>query len=88
MMTSGRDDRAATTSHTDKAGHNQRRSRTSRTPAPHSAFHNAPGVAVGREQPSSRIAPAALMRPVDMAFFVAEHDDHHLATIHELLDQA
>lgn len=29
-----------------------------------------------------------MMRPVDMAFFVAEHDDHHLATIRELLDHA
>ena len=25
-----------------------------------------------------------MMRPVDMAFFVAEHDDHHLASIREL----
>ncbi|MCE3225647.1 MAG: DinB family protein [Bacteroidetes bacterium] len=25
------------------------------------------------------------MRPVDMAFFTAEHDDHHLASIRELL---
>lgn len=25
------------------------------------------------------------MRVIDMAFFVAEHDDHHLARIHELL---
>jgi uncharacterized damage-inducible protein DinB len=24
------------------------------------------------------------MRVIDMAYFVAEHDDHHLATIHEL----
>ncbi|MFT4669296.1 MAG: hypothetical protein ACI9M9_001964 [Flavobacteriaceae bacterium] len=25
-----------------------------------------------------------LMRPVDLLFFVAEHDDHHLATIVKL----
>src|SRR6187399_715506 len=25
------------------------------------------------------------MRPVDVAFFVAEHDDHHLASIREIL---
>jgi hypothetical protein len=24
------------------------------------------------------------MRVIDMAYFVAEHDDHHLATINEL----
>lgn len=29
-----------------------------------------------------------MMRPVDMAFFVAEHDDHHLATIRELIGQS
>jgi hypothetical protein len=28
-----------------------------------------------------------MMRPVDMAFFVAEHDDHHLAAIRGILDQ-
>lgn len=28
-----------------------------------------------------------LMRPVDMAFFTAEHDDHHLATIREIINQ-
>jgi hypothetical protein len=27
------------------------------------------------------------MRPVDMAFFTAEHDDHHLASIREILKQ-
>lgn len=27
------------------------------------------------------------MRPVDMAFFTAEHDDHHLASIREILGQ-
>jgi hypothetical protein len=27
-----------------------------------------------------------VMRPVDMAFFTAEHDDHHLASIRELLE--
>ncbi len=27
------------------------------------------------------------MRPVDMLFFVAEHDDHHLASIYEIIDQ-
>jgi uncharacterized damage-inducible protein DinB len=27
-----------------------------------------------------------MMRPVDMAFFTAEHDDHHLASIRELLN--
>lgn len=26
-----------------------------------------------------------LMRPADVAFFTAEHDDHHLADIHEIL---
>ena len=26
------------------------------------------------------------MRPVDMAFFTAEHDDHHLATIRQLIN--
>lgn len=26
-----------------------------------------------------------LMRPVDMAYFTAEHDDHHLASIREIL---
>jgi hypothetical protein len=26
-----------------------------------------------------------MMRPVDMAYFTAEHDDHHLATIREIL---
>lgn len=26
-----------------------------------------------------------LMRPVDMAYFTAEHDDHHLATIREII---
>jgi len=26
-----------------------------------------------------------MMRPVDVAFFVAEHDDHHLASIREIL---
>ena len=26
-----------------------------------------------------------IMRPVDMAFFTAEHDDHHLASIRELM---
>ncbi len=28
-----------------------------------------------------------MMRPVDMAFFTAEHDDHHLATVREILRQ-
>ena len=28
-----------------------------------------------------------LMRPVDVAFFAAEHDDHHLASIREMLKQ-
>jgi hypothetical protein len=28
-----------------------------------------------------------LMRPVDLAFFTAEHDDHHLATIRYLMDK-
>jgi uncharacterized damage-inducible protein DinB len=27
------------------------------------------------------------MRPVDMVFFTAEHDDHHLATIREIRNQ-
>ena len=27
------------------------------------------------------------MRPVDVAYFTAEHDDHHLATIRELLTE-
>ena len=27
----------------------------------------------------------AMMKPVDMAFFTAEHDDHHLASIREIL---
>jgi hypothetical protein len=27
----------------------------------------------------------AAMRPVDVAFFAAEHDDHHLATIREIM---
>lgn len=27
------------------------------------------------------------MKLVDLAYFVAEHDDHHLATIHEMLEQ-
>jgi len=27
------------------------------------------------------------MRPVDMAYFTAEHDDHHIATIRILIDQ-
>jgi len=27
-----------------------------------------------------------MMKPVDMAFFVAEHDDHHLASIREILN--
>ena len=27
-----------------------------------------------------------MMRPVDMTYFVAEHDDHHLFSIRELLD--
>lgn len=26
-----------------------------------------------------------LMRPIDMAYFTAEHDDHHLASIRELM---
>ena len=26
-----------------------------------------------------------MMKPVDMAFFTAEHDDHHLATVREIL---
>ena len=26
-----------------------------------------------------------MMRPIDMAFFTAEHDDHHLTTIREIL---
>lgn len=26
-----------------------------------------------------------LMRPVDMAFFTAEHDDHHIATMREII---
>ena len=26
------------------------------------------------------------MKPVDMAFFTAEHDDHHLASIREIID--
>jgi len=26
-----------------------------------------------------------MMRPVDMAFFTAEHDDHHLATVREIM---
>ena len=26
-----------------------------------------------------------LMKPVDMAFFMAEHDDHHLASIREII---
>jgi len=26
-----------------------------------------------------------MMRPVDMAFFTAEHDDHHLASIREII---
>jgi len=28
-----------------------------------------------------------LMRPVDMAFFTAEHDDHHLASIREIMNR-
>jgi hypothetical protein len=28
-----------------------------------------------------------LMRPVDLAFFTAEHDDHHLATIREIINR-
>jgi uncharacterized damage-inducible protein DinB len=28
------------------------------------------------------------MRVIDMAYFVAEHDDHHLASIHEILRSA
>jgi hypothetical protein len=28
-----------------------------------------------------------LMKPVDMAFFTAEHDDHHLATIREIINK-
>jgi len=28
-----------------------------------------------------------LMRPVDMAYFTAEHDDHHLASIRELMEK-
>jgi hypothetical protein len=27
----------------------------------------------------------AIMKPVDMAFFTAEHDDHHLASIREII---
>ncbi|HCS21368.1 MAG TPA: DinB family protein [Bacteroidetes bacterium] len=27
------------------------------------------------------------MRPVDMAYFTAEHDDHHLASIRQLIEQ-
>ena len=27
----------------------------------------------------------AMMKPVDMAFFTAEHDDHHLASIREII---
>jgi len=27
------------------------------------------------------------MRPVDVAYFTAEHDDHHLASIHEIIMQ-
>jgi len=27
------------------------------------------------------------MRPVDMAFFTAEHDDHHLASIREIMNR-
>jgi uncharacterized damage-inducible protein DinB len=27
------------------------------------------------------------MRPVDLAFFIAEHDDHHFARIHECMQQ-
>lgn len=30
----------------------------------------------------------ALMRLIDWAYFVAEHDDHHLARIHELLKES
>jgi len=29
----------------------------------------------------------ALMRPVDVAFFTAEHDDHHLADMREIVNQ-
>jgi hypothetical protein len=28
----------------------------------------------------------AMMKPVDMAFFTAEHDDHHLASIREIIN--
>ena len=28
----------------------------------------------------------AIMKPVDMAFFTAEHDDHHLASIREIIN--
>ncbi len=28
-----------------------------------------------------------LMKPVDMAFFIAEHDDHHLASIREIIKE-
>ena len=28
-----------------------------------------------------------MMRPIDVAFFTAEHDDHHLASIRELMPQ-
>jgi len=28
------------------------------------------------------------MRPIDVAFFTAEHDDHHLATVREILNKS
>ncbi len=31
---------------------------------------------------------ACKMRPVDLAYFVAEHDDHHIARIWELINRA
>ena len=27
------------------------------------------------------------MKPVDLIFFVAEHDDHHLASIHKIIQE-
>jgi hypothetical protein len=28
-----------------------------------------------------------MMRPVDMAYFTAEHDDHHLASMRTLIEK-
>jgi uncharacterized damage-inducible protein DinB len=46
---------------------------------------NAPAEAFARTALHKRLG--AQMRLVDLAWFVAEHDDHHLATIADLVDR-